>query len=163
MNAKYVYNQRGFLLLEHLISIAITGIISIAFLTIMQVIAGYTVNQNALTMQEVNTIAIRLQNEARFADALTVSAGRLDIHFNRTNQTVSFFVLNNNLVRRVDGLGGEILVYNVASLDVIAVDANQARLRLRCLAENEFAFYVSRLRLDIATFEEEFNDEELEK
>jgi len=163
---KFVFNQKGFLLLEHLIAIAIMGIISIGFLTIMQVISSYVVRQNALTMHEANTVAIRIQNEIRFADFLTASPGQLDAHFQDANEIVSFFVLNDRLVRRVNGRGGEILIYNLVSFDVVAFDSYAVRVGLRCSANHEFSFYLRTLQLNIDFthfIEEEIADENIEE
>lgn len=159
MNMKFASNQKGFLLLEHLIAIAIMGILGIGFLGIMQVITVYTVDQNVLTMHEVNTIAVRLQNEARFADFLVASSGQLDLHFSDSNEVVNFFVLNDRLVRRVNGLGGEILIYNIASMDVIAFDPYTVRVVLKCLSGESFSFSLTTLQLNIDFFEEEIEDE----
>ena len=159
MSMKFVFNQKGFLLLEHLIAIAITGIISIAFLSVMQVISGYTVDQNALTMHEVNTVAVRIQNEIRFADLLTVSTGRLELHFERSNEIISFFILNDRLVRRVNGRGGEVLIYSIASMDVVSFGAGAVRVELRCLSGDTFSFSVSKLQLDIDFAMEEIEDD----
>jgi len=160
---KFVSNQKGFLLLEHLISIAITGIISIAFLSVMQVISGYAASQNALAMHEVNTIAIRIQNETRFADFLTASPGRFDVHFENSSEIVSFFVLNERLVRRVNERGGEILIYNIASMDVVAFGSGAVRVILKCSNGSEFSFSLSVLQLNIRFDEEVTLDEYLEE
>ena len=160
MNMKFVFNQKGFLLLEHLIAIAIMGIISISFLSVMQVISSYAADQNTLTMHEVNTVAVRLQNEVRFADFFITSPGRLDVHFANSNDVINFFVLNNRLVRRVNGLGGEVVVHNVTSMDVLALADNSVRIVLHCLAGQEFSFSLSILQLNIYFVAEEKYDEE---
>ena len=152
---KFVYNEKGFLLLEHLIAVAILGIISVGILSVMQVVSSYAVDQTALTMHEVNTVAIRIKNEVRFADAFITSDGRLDVHFANSEDVVSFLILNDRLVRRVNDRGGEILVYNVARMEVYEISANTVRVVLTCLMGNEFAFSLSTLQLNI-----DFPDEE---
>ena len=152
---KFVFNQKGFLLLEHLIAIAIMGIISVGFFAVMQVISSYSVNQNTITMHEINSIAVRLQNEMRFADTLMTSDGRLDVHFANSDDVVSFFILNDRLVRRVNDRGGEILIYHVASMEVIATGDYSVRIILTCLSGNAFSFSLSMLQLNI-----DFPDEE---
>ena len=135
-------NERGFLLLEHLISILIVGILSVAFLSLMQVVRVYTVDQTALTMHEVNTLAIRLQNEVRFADSLKAADGQLFVHFNEAGNVVSFSAQNDRLVRQVDGRGGEIMVYNLAKMEVFLFDDQSARISLVSFDGNVFQFYL---------------------
>jgi len=159
---KFVFNQKGFLLLEHLIAIAIMGIISVAFLSVMQVISGYTVNQNALTMHEVNTIAIRLQNEVRFAESFSANSGRLDVYWHDSDDIVNIFVLNDRLVRRVNGVGGEVLIYNIASMEVVALSSNVVRVVLRCMNGNDFSFILSTLQLKVEFVTEVIPDEIIE-
>jgi len=141
-------NEKGFLLLEHLISIIIVGILSIAFLSLMQVVRVYTVDQTALTMHEVNTLAIRLQNEIRLAESLSAADGQLLTHFT-DGRVVSFSAQNDRLVRQVDGLGGEIMVYNLADMDVILFDNQSVRVSLRSFDGEVFQFYLRILQSEV--------------
>ena len=137
---------KGFLLLEHLISVVIVGILSIAFLSLMQVVQIYTFDQTSLTMHEVNTLAIRLQNEIRSADLLSALDGQLLVYFTEDEAVVSFTAQNDRLVRQVNGRGGEIMVYNLADMDVILFDDYSARVILRSLDDDVFQFYLEILR-----------------
>ena len=157
-------NEKGFLLLEHLISIVIMGVLSITFLSLMQVTSVYTANQTSLTMHEVNSLAIRLQNEIRFADSLTVADGRLFAHFIGEGNVVSFSAQNNRLVRQVEGRGGEILVYNLSGMDVVLFDDHSARVSLISFDGDVFQFYLSTLHMEVnhieISEEDYINDEE---
>ena len=137
--------EKGFLLLEHLISIVIVGILSIAFLSLMQVVRVYTFDQTSLTMHEINTLAVRMQNEIRFADSLSHADGQLLAYF--AEDVVSFTAQNDRLVRQVNGLGGEIMVYNLAGMEVVLFDNYSARVILRSPEDNVFQFYLEILRL----------------
>ena len=142
-------NEKGFLLLEHLISILIVGILSIAFLSLMQVVQVYTVDQTSLTMHEVNTLAIRMQNEIRNARSLTAADGQLFAHFNGDENVVSFSAQNNRLVRQVDGRGGEIMVYNLADMHVVLFDNQSARVSLISFDGDVFQFYLEVLSIEV--------------
>jgi len=141
-------NEKGFLLLEHLISIVVVGILSLAFLSLMQVVRVYTVDQTALTMHEVNTLAIRLQNEIRFAESLSAADGQLFAHF-ADGRVVSFSARNDRLVRQVDGQGGEIMVYNLAGMDVVLFGSQSVRVSLRSFDGDVFQFYLQILQMNV--------------
>ncbi|MCL1989336.1 MAG: hypothetical protein FWG67_00440 [Defluviitaleaceae bacterium] len=149
MREPFVYNEKGFLLLEHLISLVIIGMLSFAFLALMQVVSVYTVDQTALTMHEVNTLAVRLQNEIRSADFLTVSEGHLRAHFENDGNVVRFLAQHHRFMRQVNGRGGEILVYNISGADVFLFDHQSARLSLRSFDGDVFQFYLSTLSIGI--------------
>jgi len=149
MNEPFVYNEKGFLLLEHLISIVIMSVLSITFLYLMRVVSVYTVDQTALTMHEVNSLAIRLQNEIRLADSLTAADGRLFAHFTREENVVSFSAQNNRLVRQVDGRGGEIMVYNLSGMNVVLFDNRSARISLVSFDGDIFQFYLQALHMEV--------------
>lgn len=164
MRESFVYNEKGFLLLEHLISIVIMGVLSLAFLYLMQVVSAYTVDQTSLTMHEVNSLAIRLQNEIKFAEFLTVADGQLLAHFTREGDIVSFSAQNNRLVRQVNGRGGEILVYNLSGMDIDLFDDQSARLSLRSFDGDVFQFYLFVLSIDVDRVEiEEGDDQNVEE
>jgi len=149
MKEPFVYNEKGFLLLEHLIAIVIMSILSLTFLVLMQVVSSYRPDQTALSMHEVNTLSIRLQNEIRSADFLTVSGGELLAHFENDGNIVSFFVQNNRFMRQVNGRGGEILVYNIAGMNVLLFDENSARITLNSLEGDAFQFYLRVVTIEI--------------
>ena len=142
-------NEKGFLLLEHLISILIVGILSIAFLSLMQVVRGFSVDQTSLTMHEVNTLAVRLQNEIGDACFLTAEEGQLFAHFSGDGYVVSFSAQNNRLVRQVDGRGGEIMVYNLADMNVVLFDDQSARVSLISFDGDVFQFFLEVLSLEV--------------
>ena len=141
--------EQGFLLLEHLITLAIMGIVSLAVMPLMQVMVGYTSNQNALTMHEANTMGLRIKNEVRLADAVTGSDGVLRAVFADRGEVVTFFIQNENLVRRVNGSGGEILVYNVKQMNVLDFGNDSVRIILISGDGLQFSFYVYRLQLEL--------------
>lgn len=149
MKEPFVSNEKGFLLLEHLIAIVIMGILSLTFLALMQVVSNYKEEQTTLTMHEVNTIAIRLQNEIRSADFLTATQGQLSAHFESENNIVNFFVQNNRLMRQVNGRGGEILVYNISEMSTLLFNEHSVSISLKSLDDNLFQFYLQVVNIAI--------------
>lgn len=153
MREPFVYNEKGFLLLEHLIAMVIMSVLSLTFLYLMQVVSTYATSQTSLTMHEVNSLAIRLQNEIKSAEFLTVSDGKLLAHFTREGNVVSFSAQNNRLVRQVNGRGGEILVYHLSGMDVILFDHQSARLSMKSFDGDVFPFYLSILQIEVDCLE----------
>lgn len=149
MNERFVYNEKGFLLLEHVLSLALVGILSLALISLLQVVSAFHIDQTTLTQHEVNTLGVRLQNEAQFATSLSAAENQLLLHFNQNNDVVSFIVRNGRLVRQVNGSGGEIASYDVQSLDVVLFGDYAARLQLRSAEGERFDIYVSVLRLEV--------------
>ena len=149
MKESYVFNESGFLLLEHLVAIVILGILSISFLHLIKVVTMYDVDQNALTMHEVNTIAIRMQNEIRSANTLKAGEDYIIAYFGATDQEISFSIRNNNLVRQVDGRGGEVLGYNIRAISAHKVNDNGALVSLICNEMQKFQFYIFTLNLNL--------------
>lgn len=140
MKKPFVYNEKGYLLLEHLLAMFVVGILVLTFVPLLTVITTYESDVNALTMHEVNTLAIRLQNEVRGGSHLKPRANGISVYFAPEGTTVSFFVQNNRLMRQVDGRGGEILHYHIRHLDAsLATDTN-ATLALTSLTGEVFAF-----------------------
>lgn len=163
MNEPFVYNEKGFLLLEHLISIAIVSILSIILVYLMQVVSIYRTDQTSLTMHEVNTVAIRMQNEIRFADSLTGANNQLYAHFTTGNRVVNFTFQNNRLVRQVGGRGGEILIYNLFGMEVVLFDSRSARVSLVSFDGDIFQFYLSIIHIEVQRPEIEVVDEKYEE
>ncbi|MCL2559195.1 MAG: type II secretion system GspH family protein [Turicibacter sp.] len=141
--------EKGFLLVEHLLSLAIVGILSVVALTLMHLIAVYRQDYNALTKHEANTIALRLQNEGRLATSISAGRGGLLLYFSETGDVVSFTATNNRLLRQVNGVGGEIVSYHVSGLDVHVFADQSARIRLMSVEGEVFELYVTVLRLDV--------------
>ena len=151
VRGRFAYDERGFLLVEHLISMVIVGILSIVLLYLMQIISIYRHDYNALTQHEVNTIALRLRNEINFATTLSVGNNELFVYFAETEETVSFSARNNRMLRQVNGVGGEIVTYNLQRMDVKLLSDQAARLRLVSIEGDVFYIYVSILSLDISS------------
>lgn len=146
MKGRFVYNEKGFLLLEHLLALAIIGILSIVLVYLLQVISVYHIDQNALTHHEINTLGLRLQNEVQFATSVSAAPNQFLIHFDHNDEVVSFSVRNDRLLRQVNGTGGEIATYHIRSLDVTLFGDQAARLQLTSLEGERFNIYVSTLR-----------------
>ena len=141
-------DERGFLLVEHLISVVIVGIVSVVLLYLMQIISVYRSDYNILTQHEVNTIGLRLQQEIKFATSLSVRGNQLLVHFAEVGETVSFTARNNRLLRQMNRRGGEIVSYHVSQLEIQLFSDQAARLRLISHQGEVFDIYVSILNLE---------------
>lgn len=160
---QFACDERGFLLIEHLISVAIVGILSVTLLSMMQIISVYRQDYNGLTQHEVNTIGLRLQNEIKFATSTSSENNQLLVYFEETGNTVRFWVRNNRMIRQVNGLGGEIVSYNIERMDVQLFSDQSARIRLISLDSAVFEIYVRVLSLDVTNGQvedEEFVEED---
>ena len=147
MRKQYVFDQKGFLLVEHLISVIIVAILSIVIVYLLQVFSMYHINLNSLSHQEVHTLATRLRNEVRKADFLSSGNNQLRLYFNDTERIVTFSARNGRMLRQVNGSGGEIATYNLYSMDVYLINDQAANLRLISLEGDIFYIYVTILRL----------------
>ena len=145
MKERFVCNERGFLLIEHLISLFVVGILGALIATLLQVMASYNVSPNYLTMHEVQTLATRIQNEARLASSLSAGDGELRLYFADSGDRVSFVARNNRMMRQVNGSGGEVATYNLRSMDVRLIDDGAARLRLVSMEQEVFNMYITLL------------------
>jgi len=161
LKKSFVYDERGFLLLEHLIAVVIMGIMMVVFLSLMEIVAGFTAQQGELTMHEVNTLAVRIQNEARHANQLTSSDHQLFLHFDHTDDVIGFVISNNRLLRQVNGRGGEIMSYHVTNLNVEQLTDTRAGLLVNGSNGEVFRFSVRGLNpvLEDETISEEIDDE----
>jgi len=149
MNERFAYNEEGFLLLEHILSLVVVGVLSLALIALLQVVSAYRANQDVLTQHEVNTLGVRLQNEAQFATSISTAENQVLFHFKQSGDVVSFMMRNGRLVRQVNGSGGEIASYDVERLEVTLFGDQSARLQLRSRSGEMFNIYVSILRFDV--------------
>lgn len=147
---QFVYDEQGFLLIEHLLSIVIVGILSVILVSLMQITSIYRRDYNALTQHEVNTMGLILQDEINFATSLSTGNNQLLVYSAETGDTVSFSVRNNRMIRQVNGLGGEIVSYHIQRMEVQLFSDKSARIRLVSLEEDVFYIYVSILSLDVS-------------
>lgn len=150
VNGRFAYDEQGFLLVEHLISVVIVGILSVVLLYLMQIISIYRHDYHVLTQHEVNTIGLRLQQEINFATTLSAGDNQLLVYFEETGDTVSFSARNNRMLRQVNGRGGEIVTYHLLQLEVHLFSDQAARLRLTSREGDVFEIYVSILNLDVS-------------
>jgi len=143
-----VYNQKGFLLIEHIIVLFIISIVSLVLLATMQLIIGITRNPNYLTQHAVNTITLRIQSEAQNGNTLEPLSNGIRIIMDEDTY-VSFIIQNNRLIRRTHNGGQGILHYNVSTMEVEIIKPTLARITLTSTQNNQHTFHISILTLNI--------------
>jgi len=113
---KFACDERGFLLMEHLLGLIITSMLATTAVLLMQVLRTYQVNPTHLSQHEVETLTTRLQMEAAFADYLTARNNQIILEID--GNQISYLLNNGRISRQVNGRGGEIALYNVANFRV---------------------------------------------
>lgn len=144
MSKPFAYNQKGFVLIEHLIALFIAVILTATATHILQVIASYQVETHVLSQHEVQTLATRIQNEARWATSLSAHGQELRLHFD--DSTVSFVMRNGRLLRQIDGLGGEVALYLAEDFRVVLLNNYSATLQFASISGEIFSVYISTFR-----------------
>ena len=144
MKKKYVFNQNGFLLLEHLIALFITALLSLLLVLLLQVVKNYQINPNQITHQEVETLATRLQKESRRLDYFSINQQRLLFHLN-DQSIISYHIQNNRLIRQRDGRGGEIALYHCKNLTIELLNEHSVLLELTSTHGDIFTIYLSKI------------------
>lgn len=149
MKKRFVYSsQRGFLLIEHLIALMITGILTTVTLSLLHVIKGYTIEPTRLSQHEVETFTSHLQKEAQRAHSISINQQKLMLHFSDASVT-SYFIQNNRLMRQANGKGGEIALYNCTRLEIEFVHDQSAHLKLTSNQNDTYDVYLSLLSLPL--------------
>ena len=145
MKWKFAYNKlndHGFILIEQLISLIIVGILSIIILVLFQTIVVFYDSDNTLTVQEVNTLTVRLQLESQRAATISVGDGSVHLHPHVGQNVVSYVVRNNRLIRQVNNAGGEILSYHVSHLSAVGHDLSRATMSITSTSGDVFDIYL---------------------
>lgn len=108
---RFVSNQKGIFLVEQLLALILTTILSAAATVLISSLAAYQINPNHLSQHEIETLATRMQQESAYAGQLLADGGQLRMVTD--GQTVSYTFQNQRISRLVNGRGGEIALYNV--------------------------------------------------
>ena len=148
MKKKYVYNQHGFLLLEYMITLFLTALLSLIIILLLHVVKSYEISPNRITHQEIESLATRLKKEVRLAESFSISDQRLLIRFNN-QPVVSYHVQNNRLIRQVNRVGGEIALYHCKRLNIELLNENSVKLEIISTFDETFLIYLSTLKLPV--------------
>lgn len=137
---RFACNERGFLLMEHLLGLVITSILATTAVLLMQTLRTYQVNPVHLSQHEVETLATRLQIEAAFADSLTARGNQIILEVD--GNQVSYLWNNQRISRQVNGRGGEIALYNVAEFRVFPGNDRSIRAEITSFADITHELYL---------------------
>lgn len=148
MKKRFVFNQSGFLLIEHLVAILLTSILATVAVVLLHVIKEYEVNPNQTSQHEIETLASRLQKEAKYADSIDVNQQTLLLRMNN-GQIVSYYVQNNRLTRQVNRAGGEIALYHCQSITIELLNNQSAKIQLISTFGEIFDIYLSTFTLPL--------------
>jgi len=149
MKKQYVYNQKGYLLIEHLMALFLTSILTAVIIALLQVLKSHHVEATQITQHEIETLTTRLNKEVRRASSISASQNRLILHFSDTTDKVSYHVQNNRLTRQINSLGGEIALYHCKKLTVELLNDHSVKLELISAFDDIFNIYLSTLTFPI--------------
>ena len=134
MNVKctYVYhNEKGFLLLEHLLCLIIVSLISLVLLQLLQTSISLTPSPNTYSQADIEAVASQLQEDANYKVRIYATNDSRLLLDALNQDTISYRVYRNQLIRQRNGVGHEILLYNCQSLDVIETTDYSATIELK--------------------------------
>lgn len=148
MKKRFVFNQSGFLLIEHLIAILLTSLLTMVAVVLLHVIKSYEVNTNQISHHEIETLTSRLQKEAKYAKFIGTNQRGLLLRLNN-GTNVNYYVQNNRLTRQVNGAGGEIALYHCRSITVELINDQSARIEVISIFDDVFYIYISTFALPL--------------
>ena len=138
---KFVYNEKGFFLMEHLIGVIITGILAVSTTVLLHTLRTYQTQPLHLTQHEVETLATRLQQEAAFATFLPGPRHQFNLQIGSSH--ISYVFQNNRISRLVNGRGGEIALYNVANFEVFPGNNQSSLLEITSYSGNSYTIFLT--------------------
>ncbi len=105
----FVISNKGFMLVEALVSVFIVSLICLLLMSVMSTLATSV----TVSVDEYLTLDIRnqLNRDLAFANSTQVAGGKLII--NKPTEVISYEFKNNSLWRRVDGLGNERILSDI--------------------------------------------------
>lgn len=128
-------NEKGFTLLEALVSFSVVLIIT-AFLPILfQTIHTFVKEEKGIHPLELEVFNQQAKMEIRTAKSVTTTGKVLTIR-NRNNQSITYEKYQGNIRRRVNGTGHEIMLQNVK--DVVFVQARNGAILFITGDEGDF-------------------------
>ena len=159
MNKKFVYSlsNHGFLLVEHLIGLVITALLTLLILRLFPLIKTYQTDLDRVSHEEITTLRARLQKEAQHALRFDISGEKLTLYLESGKQS-TYFISNHRLMRQVDGKGGEVALYHCDQLDITQHHDQSVTLTLRT-KNNSYSIYLTFHRFPLQPLNEDKVDE----
>lgn len=159
VNKKFVYSlsNHGFLLVEHLIGLVITALLTLLILRLFPLIKTYQTDLDRVSHEEITTLRARLQKEAQHALRFDISGEKLTLYLESGKQS-TYFISNHRLMRQVDGKGGEVALYHCDQLDITQHHDQSVTLTLRT-KNNSYSIYLTSHRFPLHPLNEDQVDE----
>lgn len=154
MKKHFVYNlnSKGFLLLEHLITLLITSLLMMTLLSILQVTKSYTSNTDAVLLNELEALATQLQIESQFSLSFSSPYPHL-LNLHKSNgDTISYFISDERLMRQVNGKGGEVALYHCKTLTIEDSQDSYATVHLKTSSQS-MTLYLNTFNLPLPNIE----------
>lgn len=159
-------NELGFLLVEHLIALIIVGVLMQVCFCVVKLNEVYDFNADQVSVMDIQMAANQLQIDSRDMLKLTSSTDKLHLQM-ESGSIVTYRISDGKLLRQVDGLGGEVLLYHCQNLLVELFDEQSGYLYLTTSSQQTYPIYITTFHnlaiLPVATIDEVLiEDERLE-
>lgn len=149
-NFAFKLSHHGFLLVEHLMAIIITGSLVLLILSFIQVTRSYASNVTFVSQNQIDALATQLQIESKTASYFKVSnPNELELIL-QNGTSVTYRIQNQKLIRQLDGKGGEVALYHCHGLQASLINESSASLQLQT-PNQTFHIYLTTLTLPLPT------------
>lgn len=139
---KIIRNQKGFTLIESLLSLYILSFISILLIMLLSTLLFQT-NSKKLHPFELENFVIQAQSELREANEWGVN-NNVIFMTSRHDEHITYSTYNELIRRQVEGRGHEVLLQNVSSFSCEEFD-NGIKLNITDINGNKFIRYIYRM------------------
>lgn len=135
-------NEKGFLLVEHLIALMIVGVLMQICFCVVKLNEIYAFNAHEVSVMDVQMAANQLQIDSRDMLKLTSSTDKLHLQM-ESGSMVTYRISDGKLLRQVDGSGGEVLLYHCQNLLVELLDEQSGYLYLTTSSNQTYPIYIT--------------------
>ena len=149
-------SNHGFLLIEHLLGLAITSILMLTLTQLLPMIDNYQSNLDKVTSQEISTLTTQLQKESQRAIYFSYRSPTFSVHL-KDGSIATYFISNHRLMRQINGKGGEVALYDCDKLTATIHHDQSATLTLTSSVGDVYSIYLSSILLPFEL--EELNEE----
>lgn len=137
----YKLSNHGFLLVEHLIALVITALLTLLILRLFPFIQTYQVDLDEVTPEEITALRTQLQKEAQRTTYFEITQDKLLLHLD-SGSTPAYFISNHRLMRQVSGKGGEVALYHCDKLELTQHNNQSITLTLHT-KNNVYSIYLT--------------------
>lgn len=120
LHNKHIQCQRGFTLIESLLTLYILTIITTLIIMLLSTLSFKTNNQ-AIHSFELENFVIQLQNELREANEWSVDSSSIQIT-SRYDKQITYATYKKMIRRQMNATGQEVMLYNVQNFNCIQLD-----------------------------------------